>query len=350
MTENTVAILEHPGKMVIKDAPMPEPKKDEVLIKVAQVGMCGSDIHGFQFGPYLPPKPGQVVGLGHEIAGIVTKIGADVTNFKPGDRVCIEPGVPCGKCEFCRAGHYNVCPYVDFMATAPNYKGALTNYLTHPAEWTFHLPDKMSLVEGALCEPAAVGIHAAESGGNLTGKTIVILGSGAIGLLTTMSARLMGAGKIVVIDVLENRLAKARELGATTTFDGRDADVVQKTKAIVGPYGADLVYETAGAIATAKLGLELVKRTGKFLIVGTIPGATPVDFLKINREVTIQTVFRYVNDYQKTIDMIANGSLDVLGITDKYFAYPDTQEAFDFAVNQKKDFIKGVITVDDSLK
>lgn len=349
--DNTVAILEHPGKMVIKNAAIPEPKADEVLIKVSQVGMCGSDIHGFQFGPYLPPKdPNQVIGLGHEVAGIVTKVGTEVTNFKVGDRVCVEPGIPCGKCEFCRAGHYNVCPDVDFMATAPNYKGALTNYLTHPADFTFHLPNHVSLVEGALVEPAAVAIHAAEMGGNLVGKNVVILGAGAIGLLTTMATELSGAAKIVVIDVLKNRLDKAKRLGATAVFDGRDADLVDKVKAVVGTYGADLVYETAGAIATAKLGLQLVKRTGKFLIVGTIPGETPIDFLKINREVTIQTVFRYVNDYQKTIDMIANGTLDVLSITDKYFDYADTQKAFEFAVNQKQDFIKAVITVDGTLK
>lgn len=349
--DNTIAVLEKPGLMNIKPAPKPKPKDNEVLIKVSEVGMCGSDIHGFQFGPYLPPKdPNQVVGLGHEIAGIVEGIGKDVTNFKIGDRVCIEPGIPCYKCEFCLSGHYNVCPHVDFMATAPNYKGALTNYLTHPENLTFHLPDSMSLVEGALVEPAAVGVHAVEMGGNLLGKTIVILGSGAIGLMTTMVAKASGAGKIVVVDVLKNRLEKAKEVGATATFDGRDQNIIEEIKAIVGPYGADLVYETAGSVITAKLGLQLVKRTGKFLIVGTIPGETPVDFLSINREVTIQTVFRYVNDYPKTIDMINKGTLDVLKITDKYFDYRDTQKAFDFAVNNKSDFIKGVITVDGSLK
>lgn len=349
--DNTIAVLEEPGKMVIKPAAIPDPKDDEVLIKVSQVGMCGSDIHGFQFGPYLPPEdPNQVIGLGHEIAGIIEKVGKNVTDLKIGDRVCVEPGVPCYKCEFCLSGHYNVCPDVDFMATAPNYKGALTNYLTHPANLTFKLPDNMSLVEGALVEPAAVGIHAAEMGGNLVGKTIVILGSGAIGLMTTMAAKLSGASKIVVIDVLKNRLNKAIELGATAALDGRDEDIIDKVKSIVGTYGADLVYETAGAIATAKMGLQLVKRTGKFLIVGTIPGETPIDFLKINREVTIQTIFRYVNDYQKTIDMISNHTLDVLAITDKYFDYQDTQKAFEFAVNNKSEFIKGVITVDGTLK
>lgn len=349
--KNTVAILETPGKMVIKDTEVPTPKDNEVLIKVGYVGICGSDVHGFQYGPYIPPKdPNQTIGLGHEVAGIVEQVGKDVTKFKVGDRVCIEPGIPCYKCEFCMEGHYNVCPDVDFMATQPNYKGALTNYLAHPEDMTFKLPDDMTLVEGALVEPAAVGIHAAEMAGDLLGKKVVILGSGCIGLMTVQSAKLMGAAEIVVIDVLENRLAKAMELGATKTFDGRTENLVEKVKEIVGPYGADVVFETAGAIPTAKMALELVKRRGKIMIVGTIPGDTPVDFLKINREVAIQTVFRYANDYPKTISMISKGDFDVLSMADKYFDYADTQEAFEFSVNNKSDLIKGVIVVEKEEK
>lgn len=344
--KNTVAILEHPGKMVIKETATPEPKAHEVLIKVGDVGICGSDVHGFQHGPYIPPKdPNQTIGLGHEMAGVIEKVGSDVTKFKVGDRVCIEPGVPCYKCEFCLEGHYNVCPDVDFMATQPNYKGALTNYLTHPEDMTYLLPDKMTMVEGALVEPAAVGIHAGEMAGDLLGKKVVILGSGCIGLMTVQATKLMGAAEIVVIDVLQNRLDKAKELGATAIFDGREDNLVEKVKEVVGQYGADVVYETAGAIPTAKMALELVKRRGKILIVGTIPGDTPVDFLKINREVSIQTVFRYANDYPKTISMIASGKFDVLSMADKYFDYQDTQEAFEFSVNNKSDLIKGVIRV-----
>jgi L-iditol 2-dehydrogenase len=344
--QNTVAILERPGKMVIKDAEVPIPKSNEVLIKVGYVGICGSDVHGFQYGPYIPPKdPNQTIGLGHEIAGIVEAVGDKVTKFKVGDRVCIEPGIPCYKCEFCLEGHYNVCPDVDFMATQPNYKGALTNYLAHPEDMTFALPDNMSLIEGALVEPAAVGVHAAEMAGELLGKKVVILGSGCIGLMTVQAAKLMGAAEIVVIDVLENRLQMSEKLGATAIFDGREPSVIESTKAIVGEYGADVVFETAGAIATAKMALQLVKRRGKILIVGTIPGETPVDFLKINREVTIQTVFRYANDYPKTISMISKGVFDVENIADRYFEYENTQEAFEFSVNNKQELIKGVIRV-----
>lgn len=345
---NTVAILEKPGKMVIKETDMPTPKDDEVLIEVKYVGICGSDVHGFEHGPYIPPKdPNQVIGLGHECSGIIKKIGKNVKKFTVGQRVCIEPGVPCYKCEFCLSGHYNVCPNVDFMATQPNYRGALTNYLTHPEAMTFHLPENMSLIEGALVEPAAVGIHAAKMAGDILGKTVVILGAGCIGLMTLQACKLKGASKIVVIDILDNRLNKAIELGATATLKGDDPQLTEKVKNIVGEYGADIVLETAGSAFTAKKALEVVKRRGKILIVGSIPDGVSIEFLKINREVTIQTVFRYANDFAATINSIANGEFDVNSIADRFFNYQDTQKAFEFSVNNKKDLIKGVIKVAD---
>ena len=346
--KNTVAILEKPGKMVIKETDIPTPKDDEVLIEVKYVGICGSDVHGFEHGPYIPPKdPNQIIGLGHECSGIIKKIGKNVKKFTVGQRVCIEPGVPCYKCEFCLSGHYNVCPNVDFMATQPNYRGALTNYLTHPEAMTFHLPENMSLIEGALVEPAAVGIHAAKMAGDILGKTVVILGAGCIGLMTLQACKLKGASKIVVIDILDNRLNKAIELGATATLKGDDPQLTEKVKNIVGEYGADIVLETAGSAFTAKKALEVVKRRGKILIVGSIPDGVSIEFLKINREVTIQTVFRYANDFAATINSIANGEFDVNSIADRFFNYQDTQKAFEFSVNDKKDLIKGVIKIAD---
>lgn len=346
--ENTVAILERPGKMVIKNTDMPIPNDDEVLIEVKFVGICGSDVHGFEHGPYIPPKdPNQVIGLGHECSGIIKKIGNKVTKFKVGDRVCIEPGVPCYQCEFCLSGHYNVCPNVDFMATQPNYRGALTNYLAHPAVMTYHLPANMSLIEGALVEPAAVGIHAAKMAGEILGKSVVILGAGCIGLMTLLACKLKGATKIIVIDVLDNRLEKALSLGAHVALRGDDPLLTEKVKNLVGEYGADVVFETAGSSFTANKALELVKRRGRILIVGSIANAVAVEFLKINREVSIQTVFRYANDFNTTINAIANGEFDVNAIADKFFDYQDVQQAFEFSVNNKKELIKGVIKVND---
>ena len=347
MMLNTKAILKVPGTMEIVEASVPAPADDEVLIKVEYVGLCGSDIHGFKSGPFIPPKdPDQEIGLGHECAGIVAETGKNVAEFKVGDRVCIEPGVPCGKCRFCLEGKYNICPDVDFMATQPNYKGALTNYLVHPARFTYKLPGNMSLIEGALVEPAAVGMHAATLADVKPGKKIVILGAGCIGLMTLQACKVMGATEIIVVDVLKKRLDAAAKLGAMTVIDASKEDSVERCKALFGDWGADIVFETAGAQATAKQAVSMICRGGKIMIVGTIPGETPVEFLKINREVSIQTVFRYRNCYPMTMDAIASGRFDVASMVTNTYEYKDIQIAFEESVEKSRDIIKGVVKID----
>lgn len=332
--------------MVIQDAVMPEPKEDQILLKVEKVGLCGSDIHAFESGPYIPPKdPDTKIGLGHECAGTVVGIGSKVKKIKVGDRVCIEPGVPCGKCRFCLEGKYNICPDVDFMATQPNYRGALTNYLVHPEWLTFELPEQMSLLEGALVEPAAVGMHAADAADAGPGKKIVILGAGCIGLMTLQACRVMGATEIVVVDIIKKRLEMAMQLGAMEVIDGGEEDTVLRTKELLGEWGADIVFETAGSRATASQAVDLVMRGGRIMIVGTIPGETPVNFLKINREVSIQTVFRYANNYPMTIDAIASGKFDVASMVTDIYPYEDVQRAFDEAIGRKAEIIKGAIEI-----
>lgn len=346
--ENSKAILVVPGTMEIRPAEVPVPKEDEVLIKVEYVGICGSDVHGFESGPFIPPSdPNQEIGLGHECAGVVVGMGAKVTKFKIGDRVNIEPGVPCGKCKFCLEGHYNICPDVDFMATQPNYRGALTNYLCHPESFTYKLPDNMSMMEGALVEPASVGMHAAMKADVKPGKKIVILGAGCIGLMTLQACKSMGANEIVVVDVLPKRLELAKKLGAMEVVNGLKEDTVARCKEILGNLGADIVFETAGSQVTARQTPLLVMRGGKIMIVGTIPGETPIDFLKINREVTIQTVFRYANEYPTTIEAISSGGFDVKSMVTHVYDYKDVQKAFEESVNCKQDIIKGVIKIEE---
>lgn len=344
--KNTAAILVTPGTMEIQDAVMPVPVEDQVLIKVEKVGICGSDIHGFESGPFIPPKdPNTKIGLGHECAGTVVGTGPKVKKIKVGDRVCIEPGVPCGKCRFCLEGKYNICPDVDFMATQPNYRGALTGYLVHPEWLTFELPAQMSMLEGALVEPAAVGMHAAAEADVKPGKKIVILGAGCIGLMTLQACKVMGATEIVVVDIIEKRLDMAKKLGAMEVIHGINEDTVSRTKELLGEWGADIVFETAGSRATASQAVELVMRGGKIMIVGTIPGETPINFLKINREVSIQTVFRYANNYPMTIDAIASGAFDVTSMVTDIYQYEDVQRAFEESLSRKSEIVKGAIEI-----
>ena len=329
---------------------MPEPKDNEILMKVEYVGMCGSDIHGFEFGPFIPPKdPNQKIGLGHEVAGEVVKVGANVTKFKPGDKVLIEPGVPDDSCEYCREGRYNICPAVDFMATQPNYKGALCQYMTHPEEWTYHVPEGMTTMEAALVEPGAVGMHAAILGEARLGKSIVILGAGTIGLMVLQACLSLGATDITVVDVMQKRLDLALKLGAKRVINGKEQNTVEvlRSEELYGDHGVELVFECAGAVFTAQQAVEIVSRGGKIMMVGTQSNPVPINFLKINREVTIQTSFRYCNNYPQTIEAIATGKFNVKDMVTHVYDYKDVQKAFEEAIDpvKKCDMIKGVVKV-----
>ena len=348
--KNTEAILVTPKKFEIQECLVPEPKENEILMKVEYVGMCGSDIHGFEFGPFIPPKdPNQKIGLGHEVAGEVVKTGSKVTRFKVGDKVLIEPGVPDDSCEYCRTGHYNICPDVDFMATQPNYKGALTQYMTHPQEWTYHIPEGMSTLEGALVEPAAVGMHAAILGGAMLGKSIVILGGGTIGLMVLQACKSLGADDITVVDIIDKRLDMALKLGAKRVINGKDQDAIEvlRSPQMYGNYGVELIFEAAGTVFTAQQVVQLVARGGKIIMVGTQSKPVPIDFLKINREVTIQTAFRYCNNFPQTIEAIATGKFNVKDMVTNIYDYKDVQLAFEEAIDpvKKADMVKGVIKV-----
>lgn len=329
---------------------MPDQKDNEILMKVEYVGMCGSDIHGFEFGPFIPPKdPNQKIGLGHEVAGEVVKVGAKVTKFKPGDKVLIEPGVPDDSCEYCREGRYNICPAVDFMATQPNYKGALCQYMTHPEEWTYHVPEGMTTMEAALVEPAAVGMHAAILGEARLGKSIVILGAGTIGLMVLQACLSLGATDITVVDVMQKRLDLALKLGAKRVINGKEQNTVEvlRSEELYGDHGVELVFECAGAVFTAQQAVEIVSRGGKIMMVGTQSNPVPINFLKINREVTIQTSFRYCNNYPQTIEAIATGKFNVKDMVTHVYDYKDVQKAFEEAIDpvKKCDMIKGVVKV-----
>lgn len=336
--KNSEAILVTPKQFEIQECAVPEPKDHEILMKVEYVGMCGSDIHGFEFGPFIPPKdPNQKIGLGHEVAGEVVKVGAKVTKFKPGDKVLIEPGVPDDSCEYCRTGRYNICPDVDFMATQPNYKGALCEYMTHPEEWTYHVPEGMTTMEAALVEPAAVGMHAA------------ILGAGTIGLMVLQACLSLGATDITVVDVMQKRLDLALKLGAKRVINGKEQNTVEvlRSEELYGDHGVELVFECAGAVFTAQQAVEIVSRGGKIMMVGTQSNPVPINFLKINREVTIQTSFRYCNNYPQTIEAIATGKFNVKDMVTHVYDYKDVQKAFEEAIDpvKKCDMIKGVVKV-----
>ena len=345
--KNQAVYMQGTNNMITKEVPVPVPGANEVLIKIKVVGICGSDMHYYQhgrIGDFI--VEGDFV-LGHESAGEVIEVGLNVKNLKVGDRVALEPGKTCGKCKYCKEGKYNLCPNVEFFATPP-FHGVFTNYVTHPEDMCFKLPDNVSFMEGALVEPLAVGLHASGMGEVKLGDTVVIFGSGCIGLVTLLSCKAKGASKVYVVDVLVNRLETAKRLGADEVINARENDIIQKINELTDGHGADVVIETAGAEATVKQTADVVSRGGTIVLVGMTPkDETSFNFMKLmGKEGQIKTIFRYRNLYPVAISAISSGAINVKSIVSHEYDFGHVKEAFDFVVNNAKDVVKAVINID----
>ena len=276
---------------------------------------------------------------------MVVETGSAVTELSVGDRVCLEPGITCGQCEFCKSGKYNLCPAVEFLATPP-YHGAFRDYLAFPENMCFKLPANVTTLEGALVEPPLCGTACGAPGQcDLREHCVVILGAGCIGLCTLLACRAYGATNVIVVDVLENRLAAAYKLGATHVINAAEHDAVAYIDELTNGRGADVVVETAGAVVTVQQTSYLVKRGGTIVLVGMAPQDTiEFNFAKIlAKEAQIQSVFRYRNLYPTAIQALASGMIDLKGIVTHQFEFDALQEALDFVTSNKRDVVKAII-------
>lgn len=342
------AFMRGTDNMILKEIPVPEVGEKEVLVSLEYVGICGSDVHYFHSGCCGAYKVdlAEDFMLGHECAGTVVEVGAGVEDLKIGDRVALEPGITCGKCEACKSGHYNLCPDVVFLATPP-VQGCNEEYIAFPADMCFKLPENVSTKEGALIEPLSVGFYAAEQGAVNTGDTVIILGAGCIGLVTLLACKAHGAGQIIVADLVEARLNKALELGATAVVNSGKEDIFEKVKELTGGRGFDVVFETAGSAVTIAQTPFLVRRGGTITLVGiSAQEEISYNFAQImDKEATIKSVFRYKNIYPKAIAAVSSGAIEVRDIVTHEFDLEHIQEAYEEAVNNKTDLVKAVIKV-----
>ncbi|WP_432409179.1 NAD(P)-dependent alcohol dehydrogenase [Wukongibacter sp. M2B1] len=341
-----VAVMESVGKMGFIERDIPKVADDEVLVKLEYVGICGSDLHFYETGCIGDIFVNPPFVLGHEPGGTVVEVGKNVKKLKVGDRVALEPGKTCGKCEFCRTGRYNLCPDVIFFATPP-IDGVFQEYVSHKEELCFKLPDNVSTLEGALIEPLAVGFHAANQGDAHVGQTAVVLGAGCIGLVSMMALFAEGVSKVYVVDIIEKRLNKALELGATGVINAKKKDAVEAILELTGGAGCDLVIETAGTEQTVHQSVQMIKRGATIVLVGY--GKTgmmnmPMS-LALDKELTFKTVFRYRHIYPMAIEAVANGKVDLKGIVTDIFNFDDIQNAMDLSVENKADIVKAVVKI-----
>lgn len=343
-----VAVMNGIGKMGYIENPIPQPKDNEVLVKLNYVGICGSDMHYYEMGrigDYIVKPP---FVLGHEAGGVVVEVGKEVTHLKAGDRVALEPGKTCGKCKFCREGTYNLCPDVIFFATPP-VDGVFQEYVAHEGHLCFKLPENVGTLEGALIEPLAVGFHAAKQGEAHAGQTAVIFGAGCIGLVSMMALKACGVSKVYVVDVMGKRLEKAMELGADGVINGKSENVLEKGKELTDGRGFDLAVETAGTDITTNQAIQVVRKGANIVLVGY--GKTGMMnlmmSLALDKEITFKTVFRYRHIYPMAIEAVAQGKVNLQGLATHIFDFKDIQTAMDKSVNEKVEVVKAIVKISD---
>lgn len=320
--KNRAAVLYAPHDVRLEDKPMPQVGPGDVLVEVKAVGVCGSDVHYYEHGRIGSYVVRQPLVLGHEAAGVIVAVGEAVSKGRIGQRVAIEPGIPDGVCEQCRAGHYNLCSNVRFFGTPP-IDGAFANYVTVPEGFAYTLPDNVSNEEGAIIEPLSVGLWACRKARLRGGDHVLVTGAGPIGILVMKVAFALGVSEVTITDVSPRRLEAAQKLGATRTLN-----VAQQPLAQAGVQ-ADVLIECSGNQAALMDGIRSLRPAGIAVAVGMNPGEelnVPMSFIQ-NREIMLTGTFRYANTYADAIAMVATGRIEVRSIVTGHYALAEAEMA-----------------------
>lgn len=323
-----------PLKLEYRDVPQPEFGDDEVLVRIKAVAICGSDVHGYtgNTGRRIPP-----IIMGHEAGGIVEAIGRNVQNIALGDRITFDSTVYCNQCPACRMGRVNLCTNREVLGVSTpvfHRDGAMAEYVVVPRWITYQLPDSVSFEEAALIEPASVGLHAARITPVEMNDVVAVVGAGQIGLFAMQGVRVRGAGKIVVFDVKEERLALARRLGADVTINPSSHDVAAEMQRTVGrtmgQSGADAVLEAVGTETTVTLALGLTKPGGHVTLIGNITPRIQVSLQDIVlRELTIRGSCAVAGEYRASLDLMAAGRIQAKPLISRIMPLAEGQQAFD---------------------
>ncbi|MBN1523611.1 MAG: alcohol dehydrogenase catalytic domain-containing protein [Spirochaetales bacterium] len=332
------------GKIDIRDVPMPEIKKaNEVLLKVASVGVCGSDIHYYkegQIGSSIVEFPFRI---GHEFSAIVEEVGKNVTRLKPGDRVAVDPAVFCYECDQCKAGRFNTCRTLTFMGSPKLADGCLAEYVTIPEQCCFP-SEKLAMDQLCLVEPLSIGVYAAKYALPLEGKAVGILGSGPIGLSTLLACKAYGARAVYMTDKIDHRVSIAIQHGADWAGNPLKGDIVKEVTERE-PFLLDAVFECAGEQDTLDQGLFLLKPGGQFVIVGihTINRISFTADVLRRREISIHSVRRQNESTKDALDLIEQEKVNADFMATHHFSIDDSQKAFDTVANYKDGVIKAII-------
>jgi L-iditol 2-dehydrogenase len=316
----------------------------DVLIRMRSVGVCGSDIHYYRTGRIGSQVVQFPFVLGHEGAGVIEKTGSGVTSLKPGDRVAIDPAMPCHNCDQCRDGRPHTCRNLRFLGCPGQAEGCLSEYIVMPASSCIALPENVTLDQGALSEPLSIGLYTVRSAGDIKGKAVGILGSGPIGLSVLQSAVAAGAGEVYVTDKIDERLAVASGIGAAWAGNIDTTDIVRDILERK-PEQLSVVFECCGQQEAADQAVKLLKPGGTLIIIG-IPEFERWTFGSDDmrrKEISIRNIRRQNESVNDTIQMIASGIIQPDRMQTHNFTLDETAEAFEMVAGYRDGVIKAMI-------
>jgi len=305
----------------------------DVRIAIRNVGICGSDVHYYQhgrIGPFVVQEP---MVLGHEASGSVVEVGSQVTHLKAGDRVCMEPGIPDPNSRPTRLGMYNLDPAVRFWATPPVH-GVLRPSVVHPANFTFRLPDNVSYAEGAMVEPLAIGMHAANKAQIRPGDLAVVTGAGTIGMMTALAALAGGCSRVVITDVQQPKLDLAATLGPITPVNITRQSLAEVVHEMTDGWGADIVFEASGNAQAAAKVFEPLCPGGRVVLIGMPGDPIPYDVVAAQvKEARVEHIFRYAHVYPRALALMGSRKIDLRPLITDRFGFKDSIRALDYATN-----------------
>jgi L-iditol 2-dehydrogenase len=320
------SLLLEPGVVELQSVPVPQLRPDEVLVQIAAVGVCGSDVHYYhegRIGDFVVEEP---MILGHEASGVITAVGSGVPATRVGERVSIEPQRACRTCEQCKRGAYNLCPFMEFYATPP-IDGAFAQYAVIQADYAFSIPDSMSLEAAALCEPLSVGIWANQKAGTRPGSRVLIAGAGPIGIIAMQVAFAFGAAEVTVSDIAPTRRQAAERFGATRTIDPTNGNA----EAVLD---VDIFIDASGAEPAVRAGILALKPGGRAVLVGMGKDEVTLPVARIQaREIELTGVFRYANTWPLAIQLASSGKVDLDALVTARFPLERVEDALAAAVD-----------------
>ncbi len=305
-------LLSEYNQLDIADLPAPVPGVDEILVRVAACGICGSDVHGYDgtSGRRIPP-----IVMGHEAAGVVAAAGSGVTKFKPGDRVTFDSTVYCGQCEFCLQGDINLCNNRQVIGVSCGdfrRAGAFAEYVVVPQRITYHLPEELEFQEAAMLEAVSVALHAVRVSEMKGGETALVIGAGMIGLLTLQAAKAAGASQVLIADIDRSRLERAEKLGADATLLLSGTELVEEILRRTGGRGVDLVLEAVGRDETIAASIASVRKGGTVTLIGNISPQVKIPLqVVVSRQIRLQGSCASSGEYPEAMELLANGKIKV---------------------------------------